>query len=694
MALATASPDGMPSVRIVLLKGIDDRGPAVLHQLRLAQGPRARRQPARGGDDLLGSRCTARCARRAPSNGSPRRSRTRTSPRAGAGRGSARGRPSRARRSRSRDVLEARVRRGRRALPGRRACRGPDYWGGYRLVPDAIELWQGRAEPAARPRALPARRRRELAVGAPVAVTWLGGPLDVDGLAVVPCARRCDAAAELAEARGLRPPGGVAVGGARRGELHLRAPRAGARRAGGRGLRAAVADAALRGRRLGAHARQLPAPRRGAVARARHRAPTPRSSRRPRRRARRRRARGRGRRRGRLRGRAAHARPSGRRTRPAPRSPGPRSWMAGRGAAPRGRRCPRPQRRGTPPTAAAARPAAGLRVLDLTRVIAGPVAGRTLAALGAEVLRIDPPALPEMPEAHLDTGPGKRSRAARPRRRGAPRGAARRRRRAADRLPRRRRSTASSASATRTSSACRSAPGATAGPWASRRGFDSLVQVASGIAAACAAPDGTPGVLPAQALDHGTGHLMAAAALPALAARERGEGGPLRPALARPHRRRAARRPALATTPRPARPDPDRFRVAFGDVELIAPPGALDGDAARLGPRPAPARRRPAGRRSDGSGSARSIAPRSTISAKPIVSVPPGASRRSRARPIQSRTPACAWVRADVRVAVGDQRPLVVLPVALGARRDPDRLEPGGLARAQQAGEVGQLVGG
>ena len=57
----------------------------------------------------------------------------------------------------------------------------------------------------------------------------------------------------------------------------------------------------------------------------------------------------------------------------------------------------------------ATRPAAGVRVLDLTRVIAGPVAGRTLAALGAEVLRIDPPGLPELPEAHLDTGPGKRT---------------------------------------------------------------------------------------------------------------------------------------------------------------------------------------------------------------------------------------------------------------------------------------------
>ncbi|HTU80269.1 MAG TPA: CoA transferase [Solirubrobacteraceae bacterium] len=49
-----------------------------------------------------------------------------------------------------------------------------------------------------------------------------------------------------------------------------------------------------------------------------------------------------------------------------------------------------------------ARAAAGVRVLDLTRVIAGPVAGRTLAALGAEVLRVDPPAMPELEAQHLD----------------------------------------------------------------------------------------------------------------------------------------------------------------------------------------------------------------------------------------------------------------------------------------------------
>jgi hypothetical protein len=225
--------------------------------------------------------------------------------------------------------------------------------------------------------------------------------------------------------------------------------------------------------------------------------------------------------------------------------------------------------------AVASRPALGVRVLDLTRVIAGPVAGRTLAALGAEVLRVDPPGLPELPEAHLDTGPGKRS--------------------ALLDLADAGRRDALLAGADVLLTGYR--PGALdrfglmerhphlvhvslsawghEGPWAGRRGFDSLVQVASGIAAACAASDGTPGVLPAQALDHGTGYLMAAAALRGLAARERGEPVPVArlslactaaELLARPRRDEGAR---------PA--DPDHFRVAFGDVELIAPPGALDG---------------------------------------------------------------------------------------------------------------------
>ena len=54
-------------------------------------------------------------------------------------------------------------------------------------------------------------------------------------------------------------------------------------------------------------------------------------------------------------------------------------------------------------------PLSGIRVLDLTRVIAGPVATRTLALFGADVLRIDSPRLPEIGWQHLDTGAGKRT---------------------------------------------------------------------------------------------------------------------------------------------------------------------------------------------------------------------------------------------------------------------------------------------
>lgn len=55
------------------------------------------------------------------------------------------------------------------------------------------------------------------------------------------------------------------------------------------------------------------------------------------------------------------------------------------------------------------RPLAGLRVLDLTRVIAGPVAGRTLAALGADVLWVTSPHLPSLPGLDCDMARGKRS---------------------------------------------------------------------------------------------------------------------------------------------------------------------------------------------------------------------------------------------------------------------------------------------
>ncbi|MEU8774674.1 CoA transferase [Streptomyces sp. NPDC048606] len=174
-------------------------------------------------------------------------------------------------------------------------------------------------------------------------------------------------------------------------------------------------------------------------------------------------------------------------------------------------------------------PASGVRVLDLTRVIAGPVATRTLGVLGADVLRIDAPRLREADDAYADTGFGKRSalldladaghRAVleglldgadvvvtgyRP-------GALERFGLDGERLLERRPHLV-------VAELC--AWGRRAwGPWAGRRGFDSLVQAGYGISAACG-EDGRPGALPAQALDHGTGYLMAAGVLRALA-----EGG-------------------------------------------------------------------------------------------------------------------------------------------------------------------------
>ncbi|MCX5242033.1 CoA transferase [Streptomyces prunicolor] len=192
-------------------------------------------------------------------------------------------------------------------------------------------------------------------------------------------------------------------------------------------------------------------------------------------------------------------------------------------------------------------PAAGLRVLDLTRVIAGPVATRTLALLGADVLRVDAPQLPEDPDAHADTGFGKRSTR-------LDLGTAADRRTFEELLARADvvvtgyRPGALDRFGLSPEALVDGRPGLIVaqlsawgayGPWGDRRGFDSLVQVATGIAATEGiegiegAPE-RPGALPAQALDHGTGYLLAGAVLRALTEQsEQGHSLVLRLALAR-----------------------------------------------------------------------------------------------------------------------------------------------------------------
>lgn len=183
------------------------------------------------------------------------------------------------------------------------------------------------------------------------------------------------------------------------------------------------------------------------------------------------------------------------------------------------------------------RPLAGIRVLDLTRILAGPVAGRTLAAYGADVMLVNSPSLPNI-EAIADTSRGKRSvhldlndgegrqalealasqahvfmQAYRP-------GALQARGFGAERLAQLR-------------------PGLVVaelcaygwqGPWAGRRGFDSIVQTASGInvdeaqAREPGNPLAKPRVLPMQALDYGAGFLLAFGVQAALL-RQANEGG-------------------------------------------------------------------------------------------------------------------------------------------------------------------------
>jgi len=185
------------------------------------------------------------------------------------------------------------------------------------------------------------------------------------------------------------------------------------------------------------------------------------------------------------------------------------------------------------PMTAADQPLADVRVLDLTRVIAGPVCTRLLGALGAQVMRLDPPGHADMAVgAVADTLLGKRSSFLDLE---TPEGLA----------------TLHDLLALADVVVCGYRPGSLdrfgldeqsltmrhagivavfldawghSGPWSGRRGFDSVVQAPTGIAMGESLTGDEPGALPCQVLDHGTGYLAAAAALDGLR-RQRDGGG-------------------------------------------------------------------------------------------------------------------------------------------------------------------------
>ncbi|MCW4386411.1 CoA transferase [Salinibacterium sp. SYSU T00001] len=254
------------------------------------------------------------------------------------------------------------------------------------------------------------------------------------------------------------------------------------------------------------------------------------------------------------------------------------------------------------------RPLAGLRVLDLTRVLAGPVATRFLAGLGADVLRIDPPEWDE-PAIVPNMTIGKRTSRLDAR---TPEGYERlcSLLAEADVLVHGYRDGALDRLGLALEERQRLRPGLVeaslnafgfSGPWRPRRGFDSIVQVASGIShhGMVVMREERPQQLPVQALDHATGYLLAASVLRGLVGLMRdGVGSAARTSLARMGEALVAGGPqpdgvfdqwsgpcTMIGTPWGAAqllPPPARFdEIHFGFARI---PNPLGTDAAEWGP--------------------------------------------------------------------------------------------------------------
>lgn len=177
------------------------------------------------------------------------------------------------------------------------------------------------------------------------------------------------------------------------------------------------------------------------------------------------------------------------------------------------------------------RPLSGVRALDLTRVLAGPTCGRTLAEHGADVMRISGPHLPYHANSALDTGHGKLT-AFLDLRETDDMATLRQLARNADIFTQAYRPGTLSSRGLSPEDLAALRPGIIyvslsayghEGAWASRRGYDTLVQTATGIALEEGA-GGPPRHTPVSLLDYATGYLAAFGAMMALSRRAR-EGG-------------------------------------------------------------------------------------------------------------------------------------------------------------------------
>ena len=228
------------------------------------------------------------------------------------------------------------------------------------------------------------------------------------------------------------------------------------------------------------------------------------------------------------------------------------------------------------------RPLAGVRVLDLTRVLAGPTCARTLAEHGADVLKINAPHLPDSGAAEIDTGLGKL--AAHVDLRTAAgietlRGLARQ----ADVFSQSYRPGSLAGRGFSADALAKLRPGIVcvnlsawgeSGPWRGRRGFDSIVQTVSGMAYVTGGA--TPKLMPVSAIDYVSGYLMALGTMAALVRRTR-EGGSwlVRVSLARTGRWIVDRGmlDAAALTGLPAElPEEELARLT---METVAPMGRV-----------------------------------------------------------------------------------------------------------------------